>query len=61
MLFRSGMHGIAAPIVDHQGEILYSLAIVGMCNKKEDNDVPVMIDWAVKAADQISVRLWNKR
>ena len=56
-----GMHGIAAPIVDHQGEILYSLAIVGMCNKKEDNDVPVMIDWAVKAADQISVRLWNKR
>lgn len=55
-----GMHGIAAPILNSQGKIIYSLSVVGIFNEIDRNETSSMIKLVQLAAREISSRLGYK-
>ena len=52
-----GMHAIAFPIKNVRGEIRFALSVMGLCNKKSDNDIPLMIKECRKAAAILSAHM----
>ena len=52
-----GMHAVAFPIKNVRGEAKYALSVMGLCNKKSDNDIPLMIKECRKAAGILSAHM----
>lgn len=53
----NGIRAIAAPILDHDGEMIAAMSILGPTNRMIQDRIPELVDSLVKAAAEISHRL----